>query len=72
MSKKRILSNGHSSYWRDDLPKVEPKEAMHFVETDVCEVYTGLKGLEAFERLMKEEISKYINQKTNHEKTKAN
>jgi hypothetical protein len=61
MSKKRILSNGHSSYWRDDLPKVEPKEVMHFVETDACEVYTGLRGLDQYQEIMKRHLSEHIN-----------
>lgn len=72
MSKKRILSNGHSSYWKDDLPKAEPKEVIRFGDNDVLMGYMGVKSFELFDRLIKKEITKHIKQKIYHEKAKAN
>lgn len=73
MSKKRILSDGHSSYWKDDKPKslVEKliplqkvhNETMFRIENAIAKqkehmFYTGKQGLEEFNKLLKEEFDK--------------
>lgn len=65
MSKKRILSNGYTSYWRDDEPKPTPKvltkeekiirEAFGN-ERPLYEIYTSAEGMKAFDDMMKEEL----------------
>jgi hypothetical protein len=57
MSKKRILSNGHSSYRRDDLPK---NNNINFKsENNNITILTGLKGYDLFNRIMQKEFDKY-------------
>ena len=69
MSKKRILSNGHSSYWRDDIKPIEPKvyteEEQRFrdafnsynPEENQFFLYCGPAFLKAFDQAIKEEIN---------------
>lgn len=64
MSKKRILSNGHSSYWKDDV-KVYKKENSFIVDTfneitqkDNFVMYMGIEGMKEFNNIMKEHFEK--------------
>jgi len=67
MSKKRILSNGYSSYWRDDEPKPAPKvyteeeqrirDAFHnYVPDNTYMIYAGKGFIDAFDKALKQEL----------------
>jgi hypothetical protein len=57
MSKKRVLSNGHSPYWKDDSPKNNSISFKSENDNIIC--WTGLKGYDLFNKIMQKEFDKY-------------
>jgi hypothetical protein len=60
MSKKRILSNGYSSNWRDDMPK---KELVKPYQEEGVVLIGGKESIERFSKAMAEELIKMRNRK---------